>query len=265
MSGFEVAGAVGLAVTLVGQSKNVYDFFCDMASGFKDRDGKITTIRGELHSFKRFAKYAHSNLERQQLADNLDLRRCLIRYQNTVLQLGRRLKYIRRQRSIWGTTRKWMKLMKSDAGIHATRRQLVQHRQEILMKFSVSTLVQIRSDTRAVGRNVGRARDDIRAVGRNVGHARDDIRAVDRNVGHARDDVRVVNRSLTYVHDNVREVQTQMQTSFDAMALRMSSSEENLRQMNETLAQLCPQEIQTPAFGPVDLQADDLFASNFAL
>jgi hypothetical protein len=251
MSGFEVAGAVGLAVTLVGQSKNVYDFFCDMASGFKDRDGKITTIRGELHPFKRFAKYAHSNLERQQLADNLDLRRCLIRYQNTVLQLGRRLKYTRRQRSIWGTTRKWMKLMKSDAGIHATRRQLVQHRQEILMKFSVSTLVQIRSDTRAVGRNVGRARDDIRAV--------------DRNVGHARDDVRVVNRSLTYVHDNVREVQAQMQTSFDAMALRMSSSEENLRQMNETLAQLCPQEIQTPAFGPVDLQADDLFASNFAL
>jgi hypothetical protein len=237
MSGFEVAGAVGLAVTLVGQSKNVYDFFCDMASGFKDRDGKITTIRGELHPFKRFAKYAHSNLERQQLADNLDLRRCLIRYQNTVLQLGRRLKYTRRQRSIWGTTRKWMKLMKSDAGIHATRRQLVQHRQEILMKFSVSTLVQIRSDTRAVGRNVGRARDDIR----------------------------VVNRSLTYFHDNVREVQAQMQTSFDAMALRMSSSEENLRQMNETLAQLCPQEIQTPAFGPVDLQADDLFASNFAL
>lgn len=161
-TGFEVLGAVGTALQLVKLATNAVEFFSDMATGFKDLDGKIGLINKELKDFKESAKFAHLNLDHYQI-DDLGLKQALCRYESTISQLGRKMQKIHGKKKLWGKTKMWMQLMKSDSEVAMLREQLRQHTRELLTKFTAAALVQIKKDVKEIKRDVKGVQSDVRA------------------------------------------------------------------------------------------------------
>lgn len=161
-TGFEVLGAVGTALQLVKLATNVVEFFSDMATGFNDMDGKIGRINRELKDFKESAKFAHLNLDHYQI-DDLGLKQVLCQYESTISQLGRKMQKIHGRKWLWGKTKMWMQLMKSDSEVAMLREQLRQHTRELLTKFTAAALAHIKKDVKEIKKDVRGVQSDVRA------------------------------------------------------------------------------------------------------
>jgi hypothetical protein len=143
MSGFEVAGAVGVAIQLAGVATKAFKLFSDMSRGFKDVDGTAARIHNELSSFKQSAKAARNNLKDLKI-DNLDLKQALLEYEHTVAQLHRKMQVIQSKKQLVGRTKMWMELMSSDSEVTMLRRQLKRHTSELSKNFTLVELKGIR-------------------------------------------------------------------------------------------------------------------------
>lgn len=140
------------------------------------------------------------------------------------------MKKIHGKKRLWGKTKMWMKLMKSDGEVQVLREKLRKHIREILVKFEVSTLVQMKKYIKVIGEDVVR----IKSTTQNIHH---DVRT-----GHGR-----------------------MESRLNSVMLSQQSSEEELRLIHEKLEELTVQNIQTPVLSPIDLENDgDLFELDYA-
>lgn len=166
-TGLEILGAVGTALQLLELAGKAVNFFSSMSTGFKDVDGEILKIHQDLSNFRASVKFAHQNLDHEQVND-LDLTRALQRYETTIQQFGRKMKTIRRKKKLWGNVKRWMKLMKRDSEVQMLRSQLLEHTKEIMIKFQVSTLVQIKKGVKEIKQDVHQVRTDVHRVESNM-------------------------------------------------------------------------------------------------
>jgi uncharacterized phage infection (PIP) family protein YhgE len=149
MSGFEVAGAVGVAFQLANVATKAVKLFSEMSTGFKDTDGTAARIHNELSSFKQSAKAARNNLSDLKI-DNLDLEQALLQYEDTVTQLRYKMQIIQSKTKLVGRTKMWMELMSSDSEVTMLRRQLRQHTRDLTQNFTLVMLKGLTGDVREI-------------------------------------------------------------------------------------------------------------------
>jgi hypothetical protein len=149
MSGFEVAGAVGVAFQLANVATKAVKLFSEMSTGFKDTDGTAARIHNELSSFKQSAKAARNNLNDLRI-DNLDLKQALLQYEDTVTQLRYKMQIIQSKTKLVGRTKMWMELMSSDSEVTMLRRQLRQHTRDLTQNFNLVMLKGLTGDVREI-------------------------------------------------------------------------------------------------------------------
>jgi hypothetical protein len=141
----EVLGAFSASSQLVQLATKAVKLFSDMRTGFKDADGKAALIHRELVDFKQSAEFAHHNLSYVQV-DDLGLKQSLSKYEDSISQLDHRMRTIQAKKKLLGRTEMWMKLMSSDNDVNMLRRQLEKHTSELMWKFTVVMLKEIKGD-----------------------------------------------------------------------------------------------------------------------
>jgi len=208
----EVLGAASASIHLVKLAAGTVKFFSDMASGFKDLDGKVALVHTDLYSFEQNARVAHQNLERVKV-DDLGLTQLLSRYKSTITKLRGKMEKINHKKKLWGKTKMWMQLMKSDSEVLMLREQLRRHSGELLHKFTVTTLLQVKQDVKAI-----------------------------------RQDVRQVSTTVHTHHEFSRNAHQSIMLGQQSIMLHQRSSEENLRRLIDS--RLPVQNIQTPTAPP---------------
>jgi hypothetical protein len=152
-TGLEVVGAVSASLHLVELATKAVKLFSDMSTGFKDADGKAALIHQELFNFKQSAKFANHNLSHVQV-DDLGLKQSLSKYEDSISQLGYKMQTIQAKKKLIGRTKMWMKLMSSDSEVNMLRQQLEKHTGELMGKFTVVMLKEIKGDVKEIKTDV---------------------------------------------------------------------------------------------------------------
>jgi hypothetical protein len=149
----EVLGAVSASLHLVELATKAVKLFSDMSTGFKDADGKAALIHQELFNFKQSAKFANHNLNHTQVHD-VGLKQSLLKYEDSISQLGYKMQAIQAKKKLIGRTKMWMKLMSSDSEVNMLRQQLEKHTGELMGKFTVVMLKEIKGDVKEIKTDV---------------------------------------------------------------------------------------------------------------
>jgi plasmid rolling circle replication initiator protein Rep len=145
MTGLEVLGAVSASLQLVQLATKAVKLFSDMRTGFKDADGKAALVHQELVGFKQSAEFAYHNLSYIQ-ADDVGLKQSLLKYEDSISQLGHKMQTIQAKKKLLGRTEMWMKLMSRDSDVNMLRRQLEKYTSGLMWKFTVVVLKEIKGD-----------------------------------------------------------------------------------------------------------------------
>lgn len=152
-TGLEVLGAVGASLQLVELATKAVKLFSDMTTGFKDTDKKAALIHQDLFNFKQSAKFAHHNLGHVQI-DDLGLKQSLVKYEDTIAQLGQKMQKIQSKKRLWNKAKKWIELMSNDSEVTMLRGQLKQHTSELTEKFTLAMLERMKHDVTGIKQDV---------------------------------------------------------------------------------------------------------------